>query len=87
MKLVTWKIRGMNKVYKQKEVRKLLSTNNISILALVEHKIKEQYVKKLVRNIAPRWIWLVNYDHSDRGRILVMWNPDYTDVTLDYMTE
>jgi len=40
MKLITWNVRGLNKVYKQKEVAMLIKTTKVSIIALLEHKIK-----------------------------------------------
>lgn len=50
MKLITWNVRGMNKVHRQKEVRLFIRQNNVSILALIEHKIKQQADKVLKSN-------------------------------------
>lgn len=85
MKLVILNIRGINKTYKQKHVRKLLSTNIIGILELIEHKIKEQYVSKVVRKIAPGWPLLANYNYSFRGMSLVLWNLANVNITLESM--
>ncbi|KAH0716661.1 hypothetical protein KY290_012922 [Solanum tuberosum] len=39
-----------------------------------------------MRKIAPGWLWLDNYDYSDRGRIWVIWNPVYTHIILESMS-
>jgi len=41
MQLVTWNTRGLNKPHKQKELRLFLRENNVSIIAVLEHKIKD----------------------------------------------
>lgn len=51
---------GLNKVYKQQEAQNFITTNNVSILVLIEHKIEEQHVSKVMRTVAPGWPWLDN---------------------------
>lgn len=41
MQLITWNIRGLNQPYKQKELKLFMRENNVSIIAILEHKIKE----------------------------------------------
>lgn len=41
MNLVTWNVRGLNKPYKQKEFRLFMKNNNVVIIAVLEHRVKE----------------------------------------------
>lgn len=41
MTWLIWNMRGINKRYKQKELRKYLQDNHIKIAGLVETKVKE----------------------------------------------
>lgn len=42
IKLITWNIRGLNKTSRQKEIKKCIRSNKVSMIALLEHKVKEQ---------------------------------------------
>lgn len=66
MKLVTWNIGGLNKVYKQMEVRYFITDNNVSILVPIKRKIKKQHASKIMGKVAPERLWLDNY--SVKGR-------------------
>lgn len=52
MKIATWNIRGLNKLYKQKGVHKV-SREKICILAIVEHKIVENNAAHILRKVLP----------------------------------
>ncbi|XP_075081553.1 uncharacterized protein LOC142166363 [Nicotiana tabacum] len=82
MKLVTWNIRGLNKIYKQKELNKFLNENKVGIVAIVEHRVKHQVAVKFVNKVAVEWNWSFNYQHTGKGRIWVLWNPTYFDFTI-----
>lgn len=69
MKIPTWSIRGLNKLYKQKEFIKMMSRGKISIFAIVEHKIVENNAAHILREVLPSWMWCHHYDHTGRGRI------------------
>lgn len=34
------------------------------MIALLEHKIKEQKSMQIIRKITPEWAWLNNYEYS-----------------------
>lgn len=53
MTLITWNTRGLNKFYKQKEMKLFLKTNKVSIIAIIEHKIKENIASRVIQKIAP----------------------------------
>lgn len=52
MRLVTWNVRGMNKVHSQTEIKQFIRDNKFSIIALIQHKIKEHNVQKVIQKIA-----------------------------------
>lgn len=55
---------GFEKVYKQKEVDLFIRRNNVSLLALLEHKVKDHHASKVVRKLAPCWACLDHYASS-----------------------
>lgn len=65
----------MNKVHKQKEVKRFIRTNNVSILALLEHKVKEHQVARVLKIFTPGWTKLDNYAGSNKARIQIIWDP------------
>lgn len=51
VKLATWNIRGSGTLIKQAEVRNLLVENNISVLGLLETRVKAVNCEKVAKNI------------------------------------
>lgn len=76
MIVAAWNVRGMNNPVKTKEVRDFLEVNNISVMGLLETKIKRQNAGKLQKKLGNKWNWSTNYDHHDEGRISVGWRTD-----------
>lgn len=74
MRLVTWNIRGLNKIPRQKEVSKFLRGNKVSMMAILEHKVKEQKVNQTMKRITTDWEWAANYEFSSKGRIWLVWD-------------
>lgn len=52
MKLVAWNIRGLNKIFKQKELCRFISINKISIMAIFEHRTNEEKGKQIMKKVA-----------------------------------
>ncbi|XP_070057316.1 uncharacterized protein [Nicotiana tomentosiformis] len=50
MSVVTWNIRGLNKAYKQKEIKEFIKQNKKAVIALVEHGIKEQKASSIIND-------------------------------------
>ncbi|XP_019225075.1 PREDICTED: uncharacterized protein LOC109206683 [Nicotiana attenuata] len=75
MSVITWNVRGMNKTYKQKEVKEFVRINNKTVIALVEHKVKYLKANEIIKKIAPGWEWVSNARTGQKGRIWVMWDP------------
>ncbi|XP_019240016.1 PREDICTED: uncharacterized protein LOC109220010 [Nicotiana attenuata] len=83
MTWLIWNIRGVNKVYKQKELRKYIRIKNIKLLGLLETRVKQHRWSKITSNIAPNWGIVNDYSAAANGRIWVMWDQgEYSINTL-----
>ena len=81
-----WNLRGLNYPLKQKAAKLFLKNNEISLIGLIEHKVKEPNIKRVVRSICPQWQHTHNSTHAPIGRILVCWNPHILNVKILHMT-
>jgi len=61
--------------------------NNISLIGLLEIKIKEKNVNKIANNIFPRWKWHHNYQLNQKGRIWIAWDPSVFNIQVEAMSE
>ncbi|KAF6158173.1 hypothetical protein GIB67_014967 [Kingdonia uniflora] len=77
-----WADRGLNDYVKQKEVRALIKKFNTPIVSLVETKVMEQNKDSIFNNIRPGWGLYTNYEHSQLGRIWLMWDPTVVSLTV-----
>ena len=66
----------MNNSNKAKEVRDFLEVNNVSVIGLMETKIKEPNAKKIHKNLGNKWNQSSNYNHHEKGRVWVSWRYD-----------
>ena len=69
-------MRGRNSPDKAKEVRDFLEINNVSVIGLMETKIKEPNAKKIYKKIDNKWNLSSNYNHHEKGRVWVGWRYD-----------
>ncbi|XP_058211571.1 uncharacterized protein LOC131323743 [Rhododendron vialii] len=74
--------RGLNDPIKQKEVKCFLSNKKLSLLGLLEHKIKEASASRIISYICPHWNFVNNYLQAPLGRILVCWDPNVIQVQV-----
>ncbi|PWA48482.1 hypothetical protein CTI12_AA490900 [Artemisia annua] len=82
-KIGTWNIRSMNKLNKQKEVRKLIIEERIQVCAILETHIKPHKLPKACDRAFGDWNWLSNVSHSQNGcRILVTWDRNMVDLVI-----
>ena len=65
---------GMNKRYKQKEIKLLLQQNKTSLARLIETRFKEVNIKATLKAIAPGWRIIHNYKEAANGRIVIIWD-------------
>lgn len=87
MKLITWNVRAMNKVYKQKELKLFIKENNVNIIVILENRVQEKNATGVIRKITWGSEWKTNYYSSNRGRIWVLWDPMKLDFTVTIATE
>lgn len=52
MNLITWSTRGINKFHEQGKLKLFLKDNRVSIIAIIEHKVKENIDSKFFQKIA-----------------------------------
>ncbi|KAH0698460.1 hypothetical protein KY284_012675 [Solanum tuberosum] len=79
-----WNIRGLNKRHKQKEVKQFLLNKRIRLAGIVETRVKEHNMTKILQAIAPGWDIHSNYQDAINGRIWLLWDPNCYDITLHH---
>ena len=87
MKLANWNIRGVNPPHKQRDLRSLISSNNISLFGLNETKVSEENSTSIAAELLWGWQHFFNYQSHQNGRIWVCWNPDIVEVTIVTVTD
>ncbi|XP_021724734.1 uncharacterized protein LOC110692050 [Chenopodium quinoa] len=80
--LCTWNVRGLNDPAKVTEVKNLINTHNIKVIALFETRIKPQNCSKYVKKFGRHWQWEMNYSCCDWGRIWLGWKPSFVTVSV-----
>lgn len=78
---------GVDKLYKQKELKAFIIENKISILALLENRVKEQKARSIIEKIAKGLAWHANYHYSTRGRIWILWDMKKLNIQLISLTD
>lgn len=81
MIISTWNVRGLNHPSKISEVKRLVKSNRVNIIAILETRVKRNsgiVQKKLIA----RWQWLDNYELSPKGIIWVRWDPNCINVQM-----
>ena len=76
MIISTWNVKGMNSRDKAKEVQRFLEINNVSVIGLMETKIREVNAKKIYKKLGNKWNWSSNYNHHEKERVWVSWRYD-----------
>ncbi|XP_070004802.1 uncharacterized protein [Nicotiana sylvestris] len=87
MKLATWNVSGLNKTYKQKEMKMFIKNNNILILAIIEHRVKESNAIAILKKIVTGWSWCHNYNHNRRGKIWIGWDQNVVNFDVEQTAE
>lgn len=77
-----WNLRGLNDPLKQKAAKKILNKNQLSLIGLIEHKIKQPNIKRVISFMCPRWPSVSNSMHAPLGRILLTWDPNVLSITV-----
>ncbi|XP_060217125.1 uncharacterized protein LOC132644554 [Lycium barbarum] len=82
MTWLCWNVRGINKRYKQKELKYYITSKKLKFVCLVETRVKRHRVASVLNNVVPRWGSLHNYSHADNGRVWMLWDQKSYEVKL-----
>ncbi|GJX09403.1 RNA-directed DNA polymerase, eukaryota, reverse transcriptase zinc-binding domain protein [Tanacetum coccineum] len=83
IKITAWNVRGMCNKETQKEVKKFICDEKLSICATLETHIKPKQIDRISSKVFGRWSWISNMNESHRGcRIIVAWNPKDVSINL-----
>lgn len=78
----TYNVRGLNN--KQSFIKDFIRSNNITLLALLETRVKENMASPIARGISHSVHWLFNYEHHSNGRIWIGWDPSIWNLSVSY---
>lgn len=84
--LVAYNVRGLNKKPKQAYVKQFIADNNISLVGLLETRVKKHKASRISRAVCRNWTWAFNYDFHYNGRIWVGWNPSVWNVAILFVS-
>ncbi|XP_019263542.1 PREDICTED: uncharacterized protein LOC109241272 [Nicotiana attenuata] len=74
MTWVIWNVRGINKRYKQKELKIYVQNKQIKLAGFLETRVKENRDNRVFKNILPGWAIQNNYQNAINGRIWLTWD-------------
>ncbi|KAH0642121.1 hypothetical protein KY290_033725 [Solanum tuberosum] len=81
MSWIIWNVRRINKWYKQKELKLYLRNKHIKLAALLETRVKAHKAPRVLANVFPGWQSLNNYSWEINGRVWMVWDPNFYQVT------
>lgn len=83
LKIGCWNIWGLGTSDKQKEVKKYIAEESLSVCAIIETHLKAKSIQKIGDLIFGRWEWTSNMQFCDKGcRIMLGWNTDTMNVNI-----
>ena len=82
MNISVWNLRGLNIPHKHPEIRSFLSVKSISLLALLETRVKFNKSITIRNSCCAGWRMVHNYSEASNGRIWVLWHPNYCSVEV-----
>ncbi|GAV71615.1 Exo_endo_phos domain-containing protein, partial [Cephalotus follicularis] len=85
--VAVWNGRGLNDPSKQSEVKHFISSNNISLLGILESRVRLPNCDKVARNIYKNWNCFSNHSVSMLGRIVVIWDSSLINFVPIYVNE
>lgn len=56
------------------QLNKFLNNTKSALIAVLEHKVKEGNIRRIVNKVASGWDYCHNLNLSSKGRILIIWN-------------
>lgn len=87
MLVATRNIRGFNRPLKQKSVCTLVHNHKIDVFGILKSKLYKKALSSLMKIDFPDMLAIHNFDLSDKGRILVIWNPKTVGLNILEMSD
>ena len=84
--IVSWNVRGLNKLGKIKEISSLLLHLQPTISILLETRVKENKAKKVRDKLNMHRSCIDNYSAHPNGRIWILWDDTKVDLKLHSMS-
>ncbi|GAV92923.1 Exo_endo_phos domain-containing protein [Cephalotus follicularis] len=75
IKIATWNVRGLNNPSRHNEVRHFVSSNSISLLGILESRVRAHNMDRIAKSLNKNWMYTSNHETSLSGRIVVVWDP------------
>lgn len=75
-------MRGLNKLYKKKELMRIIKKEKIVVLAIVEHMVKQQNARTTINKVVQGWCWHANFNSDSRGIIWLVWDSRLADIIV-----
>lgn len=82
MRLLRWNVRGLNKPFKQKEIKCFVLKNKIDVCSFSETRVKFHNFPKSSAKINKNWNFIHNYQFAENGRLWIGWNTNSVDVSM-----
>jgi hypothetical protein len=74
-KIAVWNVRGMCNSDMQKDVKRFIADEKLSMCAVIETHLKEKQIKKVCEFVYGDWNWYSNMKESNKGcKIIIGWN-------------
>ena len=87
MIVASWNLRGVNKPFKQSELRSLILKHKIHLIGLNETRVLEENHHNIATSLMPGWRFITNYRYHYNGRVWVLWDPSILDINIVCMTD
>lgn len=52
MNLITWNVKGLHKVHKHRETRKLIRDNNVCHIVVLKNRVKENNARSIINSLS-----------------------------------
>lgn len=76
MQLVTWNVRGFNKLYKHQEMIKFLEKNDVGFIVILNHIFTAERARNVITRAIQGWSWKHNYNTTGKGKIWILWDQN-----------
>lgn len=86
--MASWKIKGLNRPLKQKEVRQVVRDNKTSLCAILESHVDVSWLFGVCKSVFKNWEWTSNSNLCDKGtHINLGWDALLMDVMVISQTD